>query len=184
MTVNSGGLLICGFFEGIVCIWDLNKILNTVINQRKFLYDFEKYILFLEYVHTNTIQICDFNKSGKNFFTASLDGNVNIWKTQDEVIEKLRLKNSSAVNRYEKDYQYPVYILAKMSEDENTRNKCSVNATCWSCSDSYVISIISSRLKKRLQSDNNEFSNKRTSAILIFDKIQNSVIRKFNNESK
>ena len=184
MAVNSNGILLCGYYDGITCIWDLNKILNTVIVQKRFLYDFEKYIVFLEFVHNNTIQICDFDKSGKNFFTASLDGVVNIWKTQEEALDKLRQKNS-ITNRYDKDYFYPVFILGKINEDENIRNKCSVNASCWSCNSSYVITLISSRLKKRMQSDNDRVDNdsKRSSAIFVYDKTQNLVIRKFNQES-
>jgi len=186
MAVNDNGILLVGFYDGITCIWDLNKILNTVIVQKRFLYDYEKYILFLEFVHNNTIQICDFDKSGKNFFTASLDGIVNIWKIQDDVLEKSRTKNI-IVNRYEKDYLYPVFILGKINEDENVRNKSSVNAACWSCSSSYVIAIISSRIKKRQQTEainGVDSDSKRSSAIFVYDKNQNSVIKKFNSESK
>ncbi len=39
MTTN-GGLLVCGFNDGLVCVWDLDMILEHSVKNRRNLYDF------------------------------------------------------------------------------------------------------------------------------------------------
>lgn len=201
---NRSGILVCGFNEGLICVWDLEKILDAVIMNDKFIFEFEKYLLFLEYAHNSLIQISEFNKLGNYFISASVDGNVLIWKILDDVLAQMRVGVSSSG-------LYPIYSIFKLTEDENRIRSC-VNAATWSSKNNYIIALISSRKKKKaatgevktnIQTTNtssgvnntnsnasnnisdhrNESVYKRTSAILVYDLNSNSAIRRYDSEN-
>ena len=172
MMVGPQGLLVCGFNEGLLCVWDLNKILLNIIDNKRFLCNFEQYLIFLEYVHSSLIQICEFNnKTGTHFLTGSIDGSVLIWKIQFPALEDFRRKEnpsscyniSSLINQKEiisgsmiansiackkNNFVYPIFSIFKISDNEK-RTRCSVNAATWTCNNNYVVVVISSKPRKK-----------------------------------
>jgi WD40 repeat protein len=151
---NKSGILVCGYNEGVICVWDIEKILHAIIINNKFVHEFERYILFLEYVHSSVIQISEFNKKGDYFITGSIDGCVLIWKVKEDVIKKMRTSNSSTLSESSETGIYPIFSIFRLTENEN-KTRCSVNAATWSSNNNYVIAMISSRNKKKTQGNSN-----------------------------
>jgi hypothetical protein len=215
---KTPGILICGYNEGLICVWDIRRILDIVIKNDKFLYDFEKYILFLEYAHNSLVHISEFNKVGDYFITAGIDGHVLIWKVQENIL-KLQRRGQKPEDAY------PIFSIFKISENEE-RIRCSVNVAIWSTHNNYVVSIISSKSRKKTnnsnipvenvhpinnsnnptsiraanvnndntnnllnngnnlnESKNNDYSNNRTSSILVYSKYSNSVIKRYDHKN-
>ncbi len=122
-AVGKTGLQIIGFQDGLICVWDIERIVDDVFGNRKQLYDFEKYLLFLEYVHNNITHFLEFNKQNTQFFSGSVDGNNLIWKINEDVIKNMR-KGTQTMNKYDKDYLYPVVVLKKINEDDKVKTIC------------------------------------------------------------
>jgi hypothetical protein len=182
MVAGGNGLLINGYNEGLLCIWDLKKILKEVIDNKRFLCNFEQYLIFLEYVHNAMIHICEFDKfQGSHFITGSIDGNVLIWKIQSEALDYFRtLENpahtyniSSLINTKDfisgnmsinlsnsqkNNFTYPIFNIFKIS-DTDKRTRCSVNAAAWTCQNNYLIALISSKPKRKNQSSKQQNHN-------------------------
>jgi len=170
--IGPDGLLVCGYNEGLLCVWDFNKILHNIIDQKRFLCNFEQYLIFLEYIHNQLIQICEFNnKSGSHFLTGSIDGTVLIWKIQHFALQHFRsIDNPSCEynistlinqkdtissnmgvnisNSQKNNFAYPIFSIYKISDSEK-RTRCSVNAAAWTCKNNYVVVIISSKPRKK-----------------------------------
>jgi hypothetical protein len=47
---NKSGILVCCYNEGVMCVWDIEKILQAIINNNKFVHEFEKYSPEMRYV--------------------------------------------------------------------------------------------------------------------------------------
>jgi len=187
MMIGQEGLLVCGYNEGLLCVWDLNRILYNVIEQKRFLCNFEQFLIFLEYIHNQLIQICEFNnKIGSHFLTGSIDGTVLIWKIQHHGLQHFRtLENPSAVynistliskkdvisgnvatynlNIQKNNFVYPIYSIFKISDNEK-KTRCCVNAAAWTCKNNYVVVVISSKpRKKTVYNANRNMSNYQSS---------------------
>lgn len=176
MVAGGDGLLINGYNEGLLCIWDLKKILKEVIDNKRFLCNFEQYLIFLEYVHNAMIHICEFNNTiGSHFITGSIDGSVLIWKIQNDALEHFRqLANPASTynisslihqrdiisgnmstnlsNTKKNNFTYPIFNIFKIS-DTDKRTRCSVNAAAWTCQNNYLVAMISSKPKRKNQSN-------------------------------
>jgi WD40 repeat protein len=186
MAIGEPGILLCGFNEGVVCIWDLKRILDLTVKEKKFLIDFDKYLIFLEFVHSSLVHLSDFNKSGSYLYTGSTDGTVLIWKVHFDVIESMRLLNAPP-DKASKDYIFPIFSMTSIKESDN-RVRCQVNAVIWSCYDNFIISLISSKKRKKALNGNepNDSSpncQKRSSSITIFDLSKNKVVNKLSEEN-
>jgi hypothetical protein len=183
MAIGEPGVLLCGFNEGIVCIWDLKRILDLIMKEKKFLIDFDKYLIFLEFVHSSLVHLSDFNKTGNYFYTGSTDGTVLVWKVYLDVIENLRLLNAP-IDKTAKNYIFPVFSITSIKESES-RVRCQVNAVIWSCYDNFIIALISSKKRKKglNNEDNNLDSQKRSSSITIFDLGKSKVVNKLSEEN-
>ena len=200
-AVGKKGLQIIGFNNGLICVWDIDKIVDDIYNKKKQLYDYEKYLLFLEFVHNDVTHFLEFNKNNTEFLTGSLDGNILVWKINDEIISKMR-KGLQTTNKNDKDYIYPVFVSKKINEDEKLKTKCSVSACCWTSNFNYIICLISSKNKKKItpllvsnnlnaNSANNTYSNnnincqnnKRSSAMLVYDTHKEVVIKRLDEDN-
>jgi hypothetical protein len=198
-AVGKTGLQIIGFQDGLICVWDIERIVDDVFGNRKQLYDFEKYLLFLEYVHNNITHFLEFNKQNTQFFSGSVDGNILIWKINEDVIKNMRM-GTQTMNKYDKDYLYPVVVLKKINEDDKVKTRCSVNTCCWTNNSNYIICLISSKNKKKIHANsvnnninannlnNNPNTNstqlcKRSSSMLIYDANKESVIKRLDEEN-
>jgi WD40 repeat protein len=69
--------------------------------------------VFLEFVHNDVTHFLEFNKNNTEFLTGSLDGNILVWKINDEIISKMR-KGLQTTNKNDKDYIYPVFVSKKI----------------------------------------------------------------------
>ncbi len=138
---NFYGILVCGFNEGIMCVWDLDKILKGCLEQKKFLHEFENFVIFLECVHDSLIHLAEFNKRGDYFISGSVDGLVLVWKVQENILNQFRLGLPT-------EPYYPIYSVYRITEGEN-KVKCNVNAVTWSSGNNYVAALISSRNRKK-----------------------------------
>jgi WD40 repeat protein len=191
MAVSPLGILVCGFNEGILSIWDLDRILNVTIVNKKFLIDFDRYLIFLEYTHSSLVHLTDFNKKGNYFYTGSTDGSVLVWKVHADIIQQIRQANV-VVDKTVRDYVFPVYSIFNIKESDG-RVRCQVNAVIWSCCDNFIISLISSKKRKRTLNNpnegvhagnsNGEASCKRSSSINIYDINRNSIINKLSEDN-
>lgn len=198
-AVGKTGLQIIGFQDGLICVWDLERIVDDVFGNRKQLYEFEKYLLFLEYVHNNITHFLEFNKYNTQFLTGSVDGNILIWKINLDVIKNMR-KGIQTMNKSDKDYLYPVVVLKKINEDDKVKTRCSINTCCWTNNSNYIICLISSKNKKKINTTvvtnninsnnlnqivntNSSQSNKRSSSMLIYDANKEYVIKRLDEDN-
>ncbi|MCQ2817211.1 MAG: hypothetical protein MJ252_08105 [archaeon] len=195
---NVNGILVCGFNDGLLCLWDMNKILDETISRNRFIYDYEKFILFFNYVHSSFIPFIEFTLDSNFFLSGSTDGTILIWSIQKEVLEKIRMieeKHFNSLNAPKPQILYPIFSIFKMTEDDD-RTRCSVNVAMWTKKSNYIVAIISSKQRKKgFQSKNllpnglignneyvNDHSNKRSSALLVYSLKQNQIIKKYNAE--
>jgi WD40 repeat protein len=105
---DFNGLLVSGFHDGLVCIWDTNRILNAAIQKREFLYNFTQYVFYAQLCHRTTVQLVEFSPDKTHFLTGSLDGTVLVWKIFPELIASIRkdyyLKKEINIFRIYKKY--------------------------------------------------------------------------------
>ena len=185
---DFNGLLVSGFHDGLVCIWDTNRILNAAIQKREFLYNFTQYVFYAQLCHRTTVQLVEFSPDKTHFLTGSLDGTVLVWKIFPELIASIRKdyylkKEINIFNRI------PVSNITTICESED-RIKCSVNVAAWTKKNNYIIAMISSKPRKKPKSDINEIdieedinSKKRTSSLLVYSLKLNKIIHKYNEHS-
>ena len=168
MTVSNSlatgnKLLICGFSKGLCLIWDLKKILNFVFFERGFLYNFKQYLLYLDFPHNDVIQIIEVSKTNNLFFTGSIDGQIKIWKLNQESLSRNANKRVFSLDN-------SICNLEGLIVENETHLKPFVNVAVWSCYNNYIIAIISSKRKF-----NNE-NKKRSSSLFIYNTHTNKVI--------
>ena len=185
---DFNGLLVSGFHDGLVCIWDTTRILNAAIQKREFLHNFTQYVFYAQLCHRTTVQLVEFSPDKTHFLTGSLDGTVLVWKIFPELIASIRkdyyLKKE--INIYNR---IPVSNITTICESEN-RIKCSVNVAAWTKKNNYIIAMISSKPRKKQKTDINEIdieedinSKKRTSSLLVYSLKLNKIIHKYNEHS-
>ena len=201
---NSIGIIVCGYNDGLISVWDINSILNYSIIKKKFILEFNQYIFFLDYIHDSTVHIVEFNSNNNDYFlTGGVDGLVLIWYVKKDVISGIRNKNFFKKNS-------SIICIYKI-EESSDRIRCSVNVSIWSKIKNYVISIISSKPRKKgihsnlnnnnnnnnnvnnnnnmdidnnsEDNNNNNNANKRTSALIIYSLALNKIIRKYTSNN-
>lgn len=205
---SKSGLLVCGYSDGIMCVWNMEEILDDSILKRKFIHEFDKYVLFLDYVHSSVIHLSEFSSNHEHFITGSMDGNVLVWTVKMQTIAYIRQMHR--LNKPLKFFEFPIICESKISESEE-RTRCSVNVVIWTKSSNYVVAIISSKQRKRLienknkQSGNNNINNnanntiqnnpanpsnegvhsaKRSSAIIVYSLQNKKIIKKYNENNQ
>ena len=185
---DYNGLLVSGFHDGLVCIWDTTRILDAAIQKREFLHNFTQYVFYAQLCHRTTVQLVEFSPDKTHFLTGSLDGTVLVWKIFPELIASIRkdyyLKRE--INLFNK---IPVSNITTICESED-RIKCSVNVATWTKKNNYIISMISSKPRKKPRTDYNEIdieedinSKKRTSSLIVYSLKLNKIIHKYNEHS-
>ena len=185
---DYNGLLVSGFHDGLVCIWDSTRILDAAIQKREFLHNFVQYVFYAQLCHKTTVQLVEFSPDKTHFLTGSLDGTVLVWRIFPELIAAIRKdyylkKEISTFNRI------PVGNITTICESED-RIKCSVNVAVWTKKSNYIIVLISSKPRKKPKNDINEIdieedinSKKRSSSLLVYSLKLNKIIHKYNEHS-
>ena len=188
---NKSEILVCGYNDGLICVWDIKRIFDDTIKNKKFILDFSSYVLFLEYVHNSLVQFSEFCTSGKYFITASVDGSVNVWIVKEHIINSIR--NNIYI------LEFPIYCIQTITESED-RVRSSVNVAMWTKKNNYVIIIISSKPRKKhindnqnnlshINNNNNQNNNnnnnqennpKRSSSLIVYSLSLNRIIKKYN----
>ena len=126
---NQCGLLISGFGDGLMSVWDIQTILDDHFKKHKFIHEFEKYVIFLEYVHNSVIHLSEFSSNNEYFITGSMDGNVLVWLVRkDKLINIRNIRNSNKTIMI--PYDFPIYCVSTISESED-RTRCNVNVVIW-----------------------------------------------------
>ena len=87
---DYNGLLVSGFHNGLVCIWDTTRILDAAIQKREFLHNFTQYVFYAQLCHRTTVQLIEFSPDKTHFLTGSLDGTVLVWRIIPEIIASIR----------------------------------------------------------------------------------------------
>ena len=194
---NQCGLLISGFGDGLMSVWDIQTILDDHFKKHKFIHEFEKYVIFLEYVHNSVIHLSEFSSNNEYFITGSMDGNVLVWLVRkDKLINIRNIRNSNKTIMI--PYDFPIYCVSTISESED-RTRCNVNVVIWTKNSNYVVAIISSKQRKRImdknkdinhninsnheQQEDNSHSSKRTSSLIVFSIQSKKIIRKYNEQN-
>ena len=194
---NQCGLLISGFGDGLMSVWDIQTILDDHFKKHKFIHEFEKYVIFLEYVHNSVIHLSEFSSNNEYFITGSMDGNVLVWLVRkDKLINIRNIRNSNKTIMI--PYDFPIYCVSTISESED-RTRCNVNVVIWTKNSNYVVAIISSKQRKRImdknkdinhninsnheQQEENSHSSKRTSSLIVFSIQSKKIIRKYNEQN-
>ena len=193
---NQCGILISGFSDGLMSVWDIQTILDDHFKKHKFIHEFEKYVIFLEYVHNSVIHLSEFSTNNDYFITGSMDGNVLVWLVRkDKLINIRNIRNS---NKTMTPYEFPIYCVSTISESED-RTRCNVNVVIWTKNSNYVVAIISSKQRKRIidknkdsnhnintnheQPEDNSHSSKRTSSLIVYSIHSKKIIRKYNEQN-
>ena len=187
---NYNGLLVTGYNDGLVCIWDTKRILQNAIQKREFLHNFVQYTFYAELCHRTTVHLVEFSNDKLHFITGSLDGTVLVWKIFPDIIKNIRklyYNCNKIINNIEIDKSIPVTNIAIINESED-RIKCSVNAANWTKNGNYVIAMICSkpRKKNKLEECNQinfheeENNKKRSSSLIVYNLKLNKIINKFN----
>ena len=184
---NKMEILVCGYNDGLICVWDIKRIFDDSIKNKKFILDFSSYVLFLEYVHNSMVQFAEFCSSGKYFITASVDGSVIIWTVKDYIINLMRINilESKKIPILE----FPIYCIQTITESED-RVRSSVNVAMWTKKNNYVVIIISSKPRKKyineVKNNQNKIDNKenivlrRSSSLIVYSISLNNIIKKYN----
>ena len=84
---DYNGLIVSGFQDGLVCIWDTTRLLDNGIKNKEFLANFVQYVFYAELCHRTTVHLIEFSPDKTHFLTASLDGTVLVWRIIPEMIE-------------------------------------------------------------------------------------------------
>ena len=184
---NKMEILVCGYNDGLICVWDIKRIFDDSIKNKKFISDFSSYVLFLEYVHNSMVQFAEFCSSGKFFITASVDGSVIIWTVKDYIINLMRINilESKKIPILE----FPIYCIQTITESEDRVRSC-VNVAMWTKKNNYVVIIISSKPRKKyineVKNNQKEINNnqnillRRSSSLIVYSISLNNIIKKYN----
>ena len=73
---DYNGLLVSGFHDGLVCIWDTTRLLDIGIKKKEFLANFNQYVFYAQLCHRTTVHLIEFSPDKTHFLTGSLDGTV------------------------------------------------------------------------------------------------------------
>ena len=185
---DYNGLLVSGFHDGLVCIWDTTRILDAAIQKREFLHNFTQYVFYAQLCHRTTVQLVEFSPDKTHFLTGSLDGTVLVWKIFPELIISIR-KDYYLKREINSFSRIPVSNITTICESED-RIKCTVNVASWTKKSNYIIAMISSKGRKKPRTDYNEIdieedinSKKRTSSLIVYSLKLNKIIHKYNEHS-
>ena len=186
---DYNGLLVSGFHDGLVCIWDTTRILDAAIQKREFLHNFTQYVFYAQLCHRTTVQLVEFSPDKTHFLTGSLDGTVLVWKIFPELINSIR-KDYYLKREINCFNRIPVSNITTICESDD-RIKCTVNVASWTKKSNYIIAMISSKGRKKTRVDNNEIdileedanSKKRTSSLIVYSLKLNKIIHKYNEQS-
>lgn len=184
---DYNGLLVSGFHNGLVCIWDTTRILDAAIQKREFLYNFTQYVFYAQLCHRTTVQLVEFSPDKTHFLTGSLDGTVLVWKIFPELISSIR-KDYYLKREINLFNNIPVSNITTICESED-RIKCSVNVATWTKKSNYIIAMISSKPRKKPRTDNNENDEedvnrkKKKSSLIVYSLKLNKIIHKYNEQS-
>ena len=186
---DYNGLLVSGFHDGLVCIWDTTRILDAAIQKREFLHNFTQYVFYAQLCHRTTVQLVEFSPDKTHFLTGSLDGTVLVWKIFPELINSIR-KDYYLKREINCFNRIPVSNITTICESDD-RIKCTVNVASWTKKSNYIIAMISSKGRKKTRVDNNEIdileedanSKKRTSSLIVYSLKLNKIIHKYNEHS-
>ena len=184
---DYNGLLVSGFHDGLVCIWDTTRILDSAIQKREFLHNFAQYAFYAQLCHRTTVQLVEFSPDKTHFLTGSLDGTVLVWKIFPELIVAIR-KDYYLKREYNCFNRIPVSNITTICESDD-RIKCSVNVATWTKKNNYIIAMISSKARKKPRTDYNEIeieddnSKKRMSSLIVYSLKLNKIIHKYNEHS-
>ena len=193
---DTNGLLISGFQDGLVCIWDTTRILDVSIKNRKTLDNLSHFVFYAQLCHKTTVHLIEFSPDKTHFLTGSLDGTVLVWRILPDVVASIR-KEYFINPETNLTHRVPVNTLKTINESED-RIKCSVNVATWTKGNHYIIAMISSRQRKKhnqginvfnfseveiIEDDPNANSSKRTSSLIIYSLKLNKIIHKYNEKS-
>ena len=189
---DYNGLLVSGFHDGLVCIWDTTRLLDVGIKKKEFLANFNQYVFYAQLCHRTTVHLIEFSPDKTHFLTGSLDGTVLVWKIIPEIIDSIR-KEYQIDRKIDFSERIPVSTLAYINESED-RIKCSVNVATWTKKNNYIIAMISSKPRKKVRLDNNNVneselieeyinSKKRTSSLIVYSLKLNKIVHKYNDKS-
>ena len=85
---DYNGLLVSGFHDGLVCIWDTTRLLDIAIKNQEFLVNFTQYVFYAQLCHRTIVHLIEFSPDKTHFLTGSLDGTVLVWRIIPEMIDK------------------------------------------------------------------------------------------------
>ena len=189
---DYNGLLVSGFHDGLVCIWDTQRLLDIAIKNKEFLANFTQYVFYAEFCHRTTVHLIEFSPDKTHFLTGSLDGTVLVWRIVPELVDSIR-KDYYINRKMNYNDRIPVCTLTTICESED-RIKCSVNVATWTKKNNYIIAMISSKPRKKAQNLNNNNNNineieeeyqkkKRTSSLIVYSLKLNKIVHKYNDKS-
>ena len=191
---DNNGLLVSGFHDGLVCIWDTKRILDNAIKKKESLNNFSQYVFYAQLCHRTTVQLIEFSPDKTHFLTGSLDGTVLVWRIIPEIIATIR-QEYIFDKKINFNHRIPVSTLTTISESED-RKKCSVNVATWTKKNNYIIAMISSNKRKRpgINYSNinfNEFElleddpdgKIRSSRLIVYSLKLNKIIHKYNDKN-
>ena len=189
---DYNGLIVSGFQDGLVCIWDTTRLLDNGIKNKEFLANFVQYVFYAELCHRTTVHLIEFSPDKTHFLTGSLDGSVLVWRINLEMVNNIRKDYFLGRNINIED-KIPVGVLTTINESDD-RIKCSVNVATWTKKNNYIIAMISSKPRKKQRNDNNNNMNefelyeeelnnkKRTSSLIVYSLKLNKIIHKYNEK--
>ena len=187
-------IIVSGFIDGLVCIWDTYRLLNVAIQKRKPLNNLNQFVFYAQLCHRTTVQLIEFSQDKTHFLTGSLDGSVLVWRLVPEMMSYIR-KEFFINGTYNFGKKYPVSTLTRIIESED-RVKCNVNVATWTKKNNYIIAMISSKPRKKHKLGNNVtnygevelidddiYYSKRTSSLIVYSLKLNKIIHKYNEKS-
>ena len=190
---DYNGLVVSGFYDGLVCIWDTQRLLDIAIKNKEFLVNFTQYVFYAEFCHRTTVHLIEFSPDKNHFLTGSLDGTVLVWRILPDLVDSIR-KDYYINRKLNYNDRIPVYTLTTICESED-RIKCSVNVATWTKKNNYIIAMISSKPRKKARIENNNNNNnvneleeenrnkKRTSSLIVYSLKLNKIVHKYNDKS-
>ena len=189
---DYNGLLVSGFHDGLVCIWDTTRLLDIAIKNQEFLVNFTQYVFYAQLCHRTTVHLIEFSPDKTHFLTGSLDGTVLVWRIIPEMIESIR-KEYYIDRKINFSDRIPVSTLTTINESED-RIKCSVNVATWTKKNNFIIAMISSKPRKKPRNENTNMNEqelieedinnkKRSSSLIVYSLKLNKIIHKYNDKS-
>jgi len=157
--IYYNGLLVSGFQDGLVCIWDTTRLLDIAIKNKEFLANFTQYVFYAEFCHRTTVHLIEFSPDKTHFLTGSLDGTVLVWRIAPEMINSIRKEYNINRKINFKD-RIPVSTLTTICESDD-RIKCSINVATWTKKNNYIIAMISSKPRKKARNKASPNSHKK-----------------------